>query len=122
MTSIFGGRELTGTHMQVTLQVQMGQRVRRFRIERGLSQDDLARQIGRSQAYISDLELGHTLAPALEMLKAVARALGIPVGSLLPPDEWPPFEDYLRDRVRLPAGQISFVQQLVEALQAEHSA
>jgi transcriptional regulator with XRE-family HTH domain len=113
------GEGRTEVCMQTFMQETVGDRIRRYRIERGISQDQLARQIDRSQAYISDLEQGRASSPVVESVCCVARALNIPVASLLPPEELPPLEDYLRDCYGLIGTQVDFVRQFVEALQAE---
>ncbi len=53
----------------------LGQRLRRLRKERGLSQRDLARA-GVSYAYVSRIEKG-TRQPSVKVLRRLARALGV---------------------------------------------
>lgn len=74
---------------------QLGSRIRQARIELGLSGTELARRIGKSQPYISDLERGQRT-PSLPTLKALAEALDKPVTYFLAADdsterasEWP---------------------------------
>lgn len=105
--------------MEALLHAVIGQRIRRLRSDRGLSQDDLAQRIGRSQTYISQIEQGSIARPALASLVPLARALGVPLASLLPTQEWPAFADYLRELFGLEEEQIDFVVQLIAALQAE---
>lgn len=51
-------------------------RVLQYRVEHGLSQTALARQLGMQQSAIARLESGdHT--PSLEMLRRLSRGLGI---------------------------------------------
>ncbi len=54
---------------------QLGQRIRESRMELGLSGTELARRIGKSQPYISDLERG-LRTPSLPTLQALADAPG----------------------------------------------
>lgn len=64
-----------------------GQSVRRWRIERGLSQEDLALEAGMKRSYLSDLERG-TRNPTIRALGRLATALEIEPRELLkPPDE-----------------------------------
>ncbi|MFS8664353.1 MAG: helix-turn-helix transcriptional regulator [Limnochordales bacterium] len=56
----------------------LGERIRRTRVELGLSGSKLARMIGKSQPYISDLERGQRT-PSLRTLQALADALGKPI-------------------------------------------
>lgn len=55
----------------------LGQRLRQARLEAGLSGAQLARLIGRSQPYVSDLERGQRT-PSLATMQALAEALGKP--------------------------------------------
>lgn len=56
----------------------LGQRIRRARQEVGISGTALARLIGKSQPYVSDLERGQRT-PSLDTLHDLARALGQPL-------------------------------------------
>ena len=44
---------------------------------------DLAKKAGVTQAYIAKLEAGEKKNPSLDVLKRLARALGVPVTELL---------------------------------------
>lgn len=59
----------------------IGERLRLARLSRGWSQRDLERESGVPRGRISDLE--HTADPKIRNLRALARALGITLGSLL---------------------------------------
>lgn len=59
-------------------QQTLGQRLRQARLEAGLSGAQLARLIGRSQPYVSDLERGQRT-PSLATMQALAEALGKPM-------------------------------------------
>jgi len=39
--------------------IAVGLRIKRFRMERGISQEELAFQVNTSSAYISNIENGH---------------------------------------------------------------
>jgi transcriptional regulator with XRE-family HTH domain len=55
-----------------------GQKLRRLRIEKGLTQQQLAERLGyKTNSYISDVESGHFI-PSRDKLKKIARALGVP--------------------------------------------
>lgn len=60
----------------------LGPRIRQARMEAGLSGTQLARLIGKSQPYISDLERGQRT-PSLHTLQAIAAALGKPTSYFL---------------------------------------
>lgn len=57
--------------------------IRRLRAAKGISQRDLAAKVGVKGAYIAQLETGARKNPSLDVLKRIARALGVPVTELL---------------------------------------
>jgi transcriptional regulator with XRE-family HTH domain len=57
--------------------------IKTLRQEKGLSQKALAEQVGVTDAYITMLESGKRKNPSLEILKKLAKALGVPVTALL---------------------------------------
>lgn len=70
----------------------IGRRIRTKRKALGLTQKDLAKEIGgRSSQYISQLELDH-IAPSLKMLLALSRALGVSTDYLLTGKEIAPLD------------------------------
>jgi len=68
------------------MNAELGRRLRQARLELGLSGTELARRIGKSQPYISDLERGQRT-PSLSTLAALAQALGRPLSYFLGADE-----------------------------------
>lgn len=62
----------------------LGQNVRRLRVERGLSQEELAFRAGMKRSYLSDMERG-TRNPSVRALGRVAEALEITPDTLLKP-------------------------------------
>lgn len=57
--------------------------VKKLREEQGLTQAALGKKAGVTEAYVSMIESGVRKNPSLPTLKKLARALGVPVGSLL---------------------------------------
>jgi transcriptional regulator with XRE-family HTH domain len=57
--------------------------IREMREEQGLSQAQLAKKAKVAQGYISDLEAGGKRNPSIDVLKRLAKALGVPVTELL---------------------------------------
>ena len=57
--------------------------VRELRERKGWTQEDLAKRAKITRSHLSLLEAGHRRNPSLEVLKRLARALGVPVGELL---------------------------------------
>ena len=56
--------------------------IRRYRDAAGMSQQELADQVGISKSYISSLELGYR-APSLNLLVKIAQALGVAPGEMV---------------------------------------
>lgn len=106
----------------------LGERVRRLRLDRGFSQEELARQIGVSKTQVYLVEAGKTRAPQAEVLRGYARALGISLthlkngGELEPSaaaESWPPLEVYLRHISTLAEDEIAHIVRVVRALERE---
>jgi transcriptional regulator with XRE-family HTH domain len=57
--------------------------IRQLREQRGLTQEDVARQAKVTKNYITMLERGQRKNPSLPILKRIADALGVKVGRLL---------------------------------------
>ena len=68
-----------------------GQRLRQRRLERGMSQADLARQAQVTTNYISRLE-GGGAAAGIDLAARIASALGVTIADLLPLPIPPPEE------------------------------
>ncbi len=58
-------------------------RLRTWRRERGLTQEELAKKAGVTKFYISQLETGIRDNPSLPVLRRLAKALGVSAGELL---------------------------------------
>lgn len=65
---------------------EIGRRIKAEREELGFTQLDLAREIGLQRTSVANIEVGRQHAP-LHILCAIAEALGVPVGCLLPTSE-----------------------------------
>jgi len=58
--------------------MNFGQKLRKLRIEKGLTQQQLAEKLGyKTNSYVSDVESGHFI-PSREKLKKIAKALDVP--------------------------------------------
>ena len=57
--------------------------IKRRRTELGLSQRALAKRVGVSDAYITQLETRERINPSLHVLKKLAKALKMTVGELV---------------------------------------
>lgn len=67
------------------LEVQVARRISRLRVEKGLTQNALARRCGISAVYLSRVE-SHEAALTIANLAKVAEALGVPAEALLEED------------------------------------
>lgn len=93
MTQLTGARDLespavasavrgVGSPADAVGEVPVGERIRRLRLERGMSQSELA--AGRlSKGFISQIESGRSR-PSPESLRFIAQRLGVPLVALLP--------------------------------------
>ena len=57
--------------------------IRELREREGLTQEELAKRAKITRSHLALLEAGHRKNPSLDILRRVARALGVPVGELL---------------------------------------
>ncbi len=65
-----------------TLSKRFGKKVRKTRLDKGLSQGDIARRLKLHRSYISGIERG-VRNPSLGVVEKIAKALGISVRELL---------------------------------------
>ena len=72
--------------------VNIGEVIKSYRADRGLSQGDIERRTGLLRCYLSRVENGHTV-PAIETLEKLARALEMPLYQLLYDGDQPPQQD-----------------------------
>ncbi|MBI1749058.1 MAG: helix-turn-helix transcriptional regulator [Acidobacteria bacterium] len=72
--------------------VNIGDVIRSYRAERGLSQGDIERRTGLLRCYLSRVENGHTV-PSLETLAKIAEALDITLADFFPGSETPSERD-----------------------------
>lgn len=61
---------------------KFGRRVRMFRLEKELSQEELAHEADSNRTYISDVERG-TRNPSIVVVERIAKALDKTLGDLL---------------------------------------
>ena len=67
--------------MNTKVLVKLGKNIKRFRIDAGLTQEELANKICAHQTYIGKLELG-MINPSTKRLFELSRALGITIPDL----------------------------------------
>jgi len=61
---------------------QFGANLRRIRLKRGFTQEELAHRVGMDVSYLSELENGRK-EPCLRKMSEIAQALNIPTTQLL---------------------------------------
>lgn len=67
--------------MKMTVNVQLGMRVRYLREQRKLSQEDLALEANVSKNYLSDVECGRRN-PTVKILERIAKGLHVDLATL----------------------------------------
>jgi transcriptional regulator with XRE-family HTH domain len=65
--------------------MNIGQTIRNFRLQKGMSQGDIEKRTGLLRCYLSRVENGHTV-PSLDTLAKIANSLEIPLGHFFPED------------------------------------
>jgi len=71
------------------LRTQFAERLKTLRIEKQLTQEQLAKLTGLSTSFISSMERGIN-APSFETLESLAKALDVPVKDLFDFDSYGP--------------------------------
>lgn len=90
----------------------IGRRVKESRLQKGISQEDLAEQINMSVSYISRIESAKKQA-SLEALVRIANTLGITVDHLLYGNQANDPVEYLADMARLMEGCANFEKRII---------
>lgn len=67
--------------MNTKILARLGKNIKRYRIDAGLTQEELANKIGAHQTYIGKLELG-MINPSTKRLFEISRALDITIPDL----------------------------------------
>ena len=61
-----------------TLYMNIGETIRSYRLQKGMSQGDIEKRTGLLRCYLSRVENGHTI-PSLDTLAKIATAMDIPL-------------------------------------------
>jgi transcriptional regulator with XRE-family HTH domain len=91
--------------------VNIGQVIRAYRGERGLSQGDIERRTGLLRCYLSRVENGHTV-PSLETLAKIADAMDISLAEFFPGSETPHDRDTQKMLGELSDDEIRFLSEI----------
>jgi transcriptional regulator with XRE-family HTH domain len=60
-------------------QMNIGETIRNYRLQKGMSQGDIEKRTGLLRCYLSRVENGHTI-PSLDTLSKIANAMDLPLG------------------------------------------
>ena len=91
--------------------VNIGEVIRSYRIERGLSQGDIERRTGLLRCYLSRVENGHTV-PSLETLAKIAEAMEIGLADFFPGTDTPRDRDTQKMLGELSEEEIRFLSEI----------
>lgn len=98
----------------------LGPRLRKFRMAKNFSLQQLADKVGASKAHIWDMEQGKTSNPSLALLTELSRALDVPIKDLVGEADASPDEEHLaplfRDLRGLTPEQLEVVRGLTKNL------
>jgi len=64
------------SHEALSIAMNIGNTIRGYRLQKGMSQGDIEKRTGLLRCYLSRVENGHTV-PSLETLQKIARALDL---------------------------------------------
>ena len=64
---------------KVDSQMNIGETIRTYRLQKGMSQGDIEKRTGLLRCYLSRVENGHTI-PSLDTLSKIAGAMELPLG------------------------------------------
>ena len=91
--------------------VNIGEVIRAYRGQRGLSQGDIERRTGLLRCYLSRVENGHTV-PSLETLAKIAEAMDISLADFFPGTETPRDRDTQKMLGELSEDEIRFLSEI----------
>jgi len=91
--------------------VNIGEVIRSYRSDRGLSQGDIERRTGLLRCYLSRVENGHTV-PSLETLAKIAEAMEIALADFFPGAETPRDRDTQKMLGELSEDEIRFLSEI----------
>jgi transcriptional regulator with XRE-family HTH domain len=91
--------------------VNIGQIIRSYRAERGLSQGDIEKRTGLLRCYLSRVENNHTV-PSLETLAKIAEAMDISLADFFPSSEQRPERPERHPLAELSENEMRFLNQI----------
>src|SRR5213595_4091460 len=100
-----------GTMPKEKPQVNIGEVIKTYRGQRGLSQGDIKRRTGLLRCYLSRVENGHTV-PSLETLAKIAEAMDISLADFFPGTETPRDRETQKALGELSQDEIRFLAEI----------
>lgn len=91
--------------------VNIGEVIKTYRSQRGLSQGDIERRTGLLRCYLSRVENGHTV-PSLETLAKIAEAMDISLADFFPGTETPRDKETQKALGELSQDEIRFLAEI----------
>jgi transcriptional regulator with XRE-family HTH domain len=91
--------------------VNIGEVIKSYRSQRGLSQGDIERRTGLLRCYLSRVENGHTV-PSLETLAKIAQAMDISLADFFPGTETPRDKETQKMLGELSGDEIRFLAEI----------
>jgi transcriptional regulator with XRE-family HTH domain len=91
--------------------VNIGEVIKTYRSQRGLSQGDIERRTGLLRCYLSRVENGHTV-PSLETLAKIAEAMDISLADFFPGTETPRDRETQKALGELSQDEIRFLAEI----------
>ena len=73
------------THPEMLPTMNIGETIRNYRLQKGMSQGDIEKRTGLLRCYLSRVENGHTI-PSLDTLSKIALALDLPIAQFFADD------------------------------------
>jgi len=73
-----GAALVTMAHPEMLPTMNIGETIRNYRLEKGMSQGDIEKRTGLLRCYLSRVENGHTI-PSLDTLSKIAGAMELPL-------------------------------------------
>jgi|SRR4051812_5784437 transcriptional regulator with XRE-family HTH domain len=89
--------------------MNIGERIRNFRLQKALSQGDIEKRTGLLRCYLSRVENGHTI-PSLDTLAKIATAMDVALAQFFAPDGVP--ENGNKNLPQLNDDQVRFLNQI----------
>ncbi len=92
----------------VQANMNIGETIRNFRLQKGMSQGDIEKRTGLLRCYLSRVENGHTI-PSLDTLAKIAGAMEVPLAQFFAGDQ---HENGGRNLPQLSEDEIRFLTQI----------